>query len=172
MKNILAALACAVLAAGCTTIDRTREVRLDPAAKWVLLPMTNLTETPQAGLRAEAILGTLMRNAGIAQWETYPATLNPDGLFDPTERKAQDQAMAWAKAQKARFALGGSVQEWRYKVGVDGEPAVGLALQIIDLKDGSVVWSSVGAKSGWSREALSAVAQKLIRDLLASARIE
>ena len=171
MKNILAALACAMLAAGCTTIDRTREVRLDPAAKWVLLPMTNLTETPQAGLRAEAILGTLMRNAGIAQWETYPATLNPDGLFDPTERKAQDQAMAWAKAQKARFALGGSVQEWRYKVGVDGEPAVGLTVSIVDLDTGAVVYSASGGKSGWSREALSAVAQKLAQELLAGVQL-
>jgi hypothetical protein len=34
------------------------------------------------------------------------------------------------------------------------------------------VWSAVGARSGWSRESLAGVAQKLVRDLLGSARIE
>jgi hypothetical protein len=152
-------------------VDRTRDTRLDPAAKWVLLPMANHTETPQAGLRAEAIAETLLRNAGIAQLERYPSTLNPDGLFDPAERRAQEQAMAWARGQKARFAVGGSVEEWRYKVGVDGEPAVGLTLTIVDLDTGAVVYSASGGKSGWSREALSAVAQKLARELLAGVQL-
>ena len=39
-------------------------------------------------------------------------------------------------------------------------------LQVIDLQSGDVVWTATGARSGWSREALSAVAQKLMRDLL------
>ena len=33
-------------------------------------------------------------------------------------------------------------------------------------KSGAVVYSASGGKSGWSREALSAVAQKLLRELL------
>jgi hypothetical protein len=66
----------------------------------------------------------------------------------------------------------GAVDEWRYKVGVDGEPAVGVALQVVDLQSGAVVWSAVGAKSGWSREALAAVAQKLIGELIASAPLQ
>ena len=43
---------------------------------------------------------------------------------------------------------------------------VELVLQVIDLGSGSVVWTATGARSGWSREALSAVGQKLMRDLL------
>jgi hypothetical protein len=71
------------------------------------------------------------------------------------------------------YALTGAVDEWRYKVGIDGEPAVGLTLQIINLTDGDrVVWSAAGSKSGWSREALSAVAQKLIKDMLSGAPIK
>jgi polysaccharide biosynthesis protein PelC len=61
----------------------------------------------------------------------------------------------------------GAVDEWRYKVGVDGEPAVGLVFQVKDLSNGQVVYSASGGKSGWSREALSAVAQKLTVELLA-----
>ncbi|MDU7588518.1 MAG: penicillin-binding protein activator LpoB, partial [Acidovorax sp.] len=75
-------------------------------------------------------------------------------------------ALAWAREQGVRYALAGTVDEWRYKVGVDGEPAAGITLQIIDVQSGDILWSGAGGKSGWSREALSAVAQKLIRELL------
>ena len=164
-------LACTLLAAGCTVIDRTREAQLDPAVKWVLLPMANHTETPQAGLRAETIVEALLRSKGVLQLERYPASLGADALFDPAERKTQEQALAWARTQKARFAVSGAVDEWRYKVGVDGEPAVGLSLSIVDLDSGAVVYAAAGGKSGWSREALSAVAQTLLRDLLAGVRL-
>lgn len=165
---VFAALAACI--AGCTVIDRTPEARLDPGAKWVLLPMANHTETPQAGLRAEAIVETLLRSDGLMQLERYPASLDAESLFDPAERKTQEKALAWAKAQKARYAVGGSVDEWRYKVGVDGEPAVGMAVSVTDLESGAVVYSASGGKTGWSREALSAVAQKLARELLAGVR--
>ena len=49
---------------------------------------------------------------------------------------------------------------------MDGEPAAGVTLQIIDVQTGELLWSGTGGKSGWSREALSAVAQQLIRKLL------
>jgi len=88
------------------------------------------------------------------------------------ERKLQAEALKWAREQGIRYALTGAVDEWRYKVGVDGEPAVGLALRIVDVQSGQVVWSSVGAKSGWSRDSLAGVAQKLMRAMFASARIE
>jgi hypothetical protein len=65
------------------------------------------------------------------------------------------------------------VDEWHYKVGIDGEPAVGMTLQIIDLAEGDrVVWSAASGKSGWSREALSAVAQKLIKDMLSGVSLQ
>ena len=57
-------------------------------------------------------------------------------------------------------------------MGVDGEPAVGLTLQLKDVSSGKVVWSASGGKSGWSREALSAVAQKLTRDLLSTLTLQ
>lgn len=168
---LLATVLASLLATGCTVIDRTRATRLDPSARWVLLPMVNHTETPQAGLRAETITETLLRSAGLTQLQRYPSSLNPDALFDPAERKAQDQALTWARAQKARYAVSGSVEEWRYKVGVDGEPAVGLSFTVTDLDSGAVLYAASGGKSGWSREALSAVAQKLARELLSGVQL-
>jgi len=151
----------------CTVTDKVRTAAPpDLAARWVLLPIANHTETPQAGLRAEALAENVLRSIGVANLERYPASMNAETLLDPAERKLAEQAMAWARGKDARYALTGAVEEWRYKVGVDGEPAVGLSLQVIDVKSGAVVYSASGGKSGWSREALSAVAQKLLRELL------
>jgi TolB-like protein len=76
------------------------------------------------------------------------------------------RALEWARGERARYALTGTVDEWRYKVGVDGEPAVGITLQVIEVQSGNVIWSAAGSRTGWSRDAVSAVAQKLLRQLL------
>ncbi len=159
--------------AGCAVMDHSSgAAALARDASWALLPIANHTDVPQAGLRAEAIAEGVLRSRGVANLLHYPSALNPESLLEASERKTQADAGKWAREAGARYALTGAVDEWRYKVGIDGEAAVGLALQIIDLQSGAVVWSGVGARSGWSREALSAVAQKLMRELLDSAKVQ
>ena len=169
----LSVLLVAVLAlAGCATTDTGGSgPAIERNAKWVMLPVLNHTEVPQAGQRAEAITEGLLRAHGVNDLTRYPAVLNVDTLFEPSERKIMIEAEKWARIQGARYAIYGAVDEWRYKVGIDGEPAVGVALHIMDLQSNQVVWTGVGGKSGWSRESLSGVAQKLIRGLLASAPV-
>lgn len=169
IKNILLCLAVLLMVGCATSIQSTVDPDvLDTQAKWALLPIANNTDTPQAALSAEAMLEHQLRRRGITTLLHYPAMLSRDSLFEPTERKVSEEAQQWAIEQGARFALTGSVEEWRYKVGIDGEPAVGVTLKVIDLTNGRVVWSASGAKSGWSRQALSAVAQALLADLLGS----
>ncbi|OIQ99446.1 hypothetical protein GALL_185430 [mine drainage metagenome] len=175
MKTIkLGILLIVSMLASCAVMDQNPNSKpLERDAKWALLPIVNHTDVPQAGLRAEALVEVLLRTRGIANLRSYPPALNQDSLFEPAERKVVIDAMNWAREQGVRYAVTGTVEEWHYKVGVDGEPAVGMTLQIIDLKDGDrVVWSSAGSKSGWSRDALSAVAQKLIKNMLSEASIE
>ena len=160
------------LLAGCAVVNTSGNVSLSREARWALLPIANNTEVPQAGRRAEAITEALLHARGLNAVVRYPATLNTESLIEPAERKVQAEAAKWAREQGIRYGVQGAVDEWRYKVGVDGEPAVGIALQVIDLQSGEVVWSAVGARSGWSRESLAAVAQKLIGDLLARAPIQ
>lgn len=164
-RTLVAAGLLALLGA-CATLDRSPAPTLDRQAQWAVLPFANHTETPLAGHRAEAIAEALLRAQGPAKVKRYPGNSQPEALFDAGQDKPQEEALAWARQQGIRYALTGAVDEWRYKVGVDGEPAVGVALQIIDVASGDTLWSGTGGKSGWSREALSAVAQQLIRDLL------
>lgn len=152
--------------AACSTLDRSQAPDLEKQALWVVLPFANHTETPLAGNRAEAITEALMRAQGLNRVKRHPNWTQQEALFDNGERRQLEEALNWAKEQGARYAVTGAVDEWRYKVGVDGEPAAGVTLQIIDVNNGDTLWSGTGGKSGWSREALSAVAQQLIRDLL------
>ena len=164
-KLWIVALSLMLAACGTTLQSTLNTTELDPDASWALMPITNVTDTAQAGLAAEDMVEHALRLRGIANLQHYPSGLTRDTLFEPTERKVQDDAQKWAHAQNVRYGVTGSVQEWHYKVGVDGEPAVGLTLQVIDLRSNQVVWSASGAQSGWSRSALSTIANALISDL-------
>ena len=165
-RALLAATTALVLLAACTTTDRGRAPALERQATWAVLPFANHTETPLAGNRAEAIAEALLHAQGVGRVLRHQPTTQQEALFDAGDARRQQEALAWAREQQARYALTGAVDEWRYKVGVDGEPAAGVTLRIIDVASGDTLWTGAGGKSGWSREALSAVAQKLIRDLL------
>ncbi len=158
-------LAASLALAACSTIDVAPRAELDRSARWAMLPLANHTETPQAGSRAAAIVEGVLRARGIAELVRAPGELGAESLLEPQDAQAVDKALAWARSHGIRYAVTGSVSEWRYKVGVDGEPAVGLTLQVVDVPAGKVVWTATGARSGFSREALSAVAHKLVRDL-------
>lgn len=165
--NALLLLLAALTVSACTTVSSVApSVRFEPGARWALLPMVNQTDTPQAGLSAEAIAEHGLRLRGLRDIARYPVALSRDSLFEPSERRVAEEAQKWAREQGIRYGLTGVVQEWRYKVGIDGEPAVGVTLQVLDLSTGQIVWSASGAKSGWSREALSGVAHKLLYQLL------
>jgi TolB-like protein len=166
LMKLFAALAILTLTACSTTSVISNGGALDAQAKWALLPLSNHTDTPQAALAAEMIAEHQLRLRGVAQIIRYPATLSRDTLFEPSERRVTEDAQKWAREQGARYGLQGAVEEWRYKVGIDGEPAVGVTLQVIDLNSGAIVWSASGARSGWSREALSVIAHKVMDSLL------
>jgi hypothetical protein len=159
-------LTASILTTGCSTVEVAPAPAFDAGARWGLLPFINNTETPQAGLREESIVAALLRTSRPGDLEHYPHELNDETLFEPADRKGRQAALDWASSKGVRYALTGSVDEWRYKVGVDGEPAVGITMEVVDIRDGKVIWTAVGSGTGWSREALTGVAQKLTRKLI------
>ena len=170
----LGTTACSSLpfSAGTRSSTNTMSVTLGVADKVALLPVANFTDVPQAGLRVEALLEPALRQLGLRQLVLYPSTLNPETLFEPGERKAQAEAEKWARTQGMRYVVTAAVNEWRYKVGVDGEPAVGLMVQVKDLSNDQVVYSIAGGRTGGSREALAAVGQQLAAELVSGIRID
>ena len=167
----LFSMACAVTLSsvtGCgstvSTIQRGPAIR--GGARWVLLPMSNYSETPQAGERAGALLETLLRRAGVSQLAVYAGAGSDDAQVTSSDRQRSDQALDWAKKQGFQYAVSGSVQEWRYKSGLDGEPAVGITFRVIDIGSGRVLWSASGTRSGSAGDNTSGAALKLLDGLV------
>ena len=166
----LALILALTLVTGCSTFTGKGGNALPRDAQWGLVPMVNYSQTPQAGERSEQILLSVLSQRGL-QPVVYPAADQDDTmLFDDSERLAA--GMEWAQRQGFDYVISGSVEEWQYKSGLDGEPAVGISLRVLEPATGRVLWSNSGARAGWSRESLSGTAQKVLRELTDEMRLE
>lgn len=169
MRSLLAIIA-VVVVLGCSpqrmTVQRTALPR--PQARWVMLPFSNYSETPQAGERVEAILDTLLRKQGIAQLDRYPPLKEDDAHLIISERQRFEESLVWAQQQHFDYGVSGSVGEWRYKSGVEGDPAVGITIRVIELSTSRVVWSATGTRddgdtvSGAALRLLDSMVQNLL----------
>jgi hypothetical protein len=73
-----------------------------------------------------------------------------------------------AKADGSKFFMYGGVSEWRYKTGIDGEPAVSLQLSLYKTKNKKLVWSSTGSDSDWGNASIGTTAQDLIDEMISN----
>jgi hypothetical protein len=173
MNAIMKTAACLAVAAlaGCAGIQHSASPAMSCSEKWAVLPFHNYSETPQAGPAVARIVENALRSRGLGDLHYYPSSLD-DSLGEYGMSQGQyERAMDWAKGQNARYAVTGSVTEWRYKSGMDGEPAVGLTLEVVDVESGKGIWSAGGAKTGWSSDALSGVGLKLVKSMVSKATI-
>jgi hypothetical protein len=156
--------------AGCASFTDETSPNLSRSGEWGIVPMVNYSQTPQAGERSEQILLSVLSSHGL-QPRVYPAsTQGEQALMDDNERLAG--ALDWARQQKLDYVVAGSVEEWQYKNGLDGEPAVGISLRVLEASTGRVLWSKSGARAGWSRESLAGTAQTVLDKLVGALRFE
>lgn len=166
-RIILPLLLAALLLSGCTTLKQTEHGKAIPGDKeWALLPFINNTETPYAAERAEAITQVLLYASGVQKVTMAPFELKEEELLPERGTKRYRQGLEWARKQGIRYAVTGTVTEWRYKVGLDGEPVAGMTLLVLELPEEKVLWSGSAGRSGWSRDAVSSVAQQLLQSLV------
>ena len=165
MKQVVVLLL-ALSLASCTHVRSSQGVSLDAEGTWLVLPLVNRTATPQAGLRAAAIVESVLYRHGVQRVEAYPETDNDGVLFEASSPAIRKKMAQWITTQDATYVVSGVVHEWRYKTGVDGEPAVGVMLEIRELPSGEIVYSGTGSRAGWARDSLSETGQKVIDKLL------
>lgn len=158
----------AVGIAGCATvqINTSAAPHPDTQAVWCVLTPINNTSTPYAGGRVQQQLAALLGARGLKHVLVAPAP--GDGGPLPLGEGAKDQQLqiAWARHHGARYALLGSVAEWHYKIGLDGQPAVGFTLQLTDLRSDQTLWSGAASASGGSREGLAVLSERTLAGLL------
>ncbi len=166
-KTVVGLILLSVLSA-CSVSQVHEGPALSTKARWIMLPVMNLAEAPQAGIRTEAILSTHLRAIGLDEIDIYPYQSLKTGLPDLNEQHRYETALKSAKKSNYQYAITGSIEEWRYKSGLDGEPAVGISLKVIDMKTGKIVWSATGSRTGWGYESVTGTVNKLLSQLLGS----
>jgi len=122
-----------------------------------LFRLNNYTDTPRAGMRASNLVEGVLRARG------YDITSHLKDKL-PSMKKARKIA----KSDGSKFFMYGGVSEWRYKTGIDGEPAVSLQLSLYKVKNKKLVWSSTASDSDWGNASIGTTAQDLIDEMLSN----
>lgn len=153
-----------LLLTGCTITRVQAGETLSLRSRWVVLPFSNLADTPRAGERVASISGSILRIRGVQELLEYRDAREMLPELDDGHR-LQD-AITWAKAAGYSYGVTGTVEEWRYRGGTDGDPAVGVNLRVIDLVSGRTLWTASGSRAGWQQDTASGTAQRLLGQLL------
>jgi polysaccharide biosynthesis protein PelC len=158
----------ALALSGCATtqFNSAPSPHPDGQALWCVVAPINGTSTPYAGERVQQQLAALLGAQGLTRVLLAPAAGENGPLPIDNGTTGERQALDWARHHQARYALEGSVDEWDYKVGLDGQPAVGVTLRLLDLKSGEIIWSGAASASGGSREGLAVLSERTLAGLL------
>lgn len=156
-----------IILAGCTKINSSQTIPANPHTRWGMAIFANNTEVPQAGYRAMNITAGVLRSKGVKYLGIYPSNAHCNQLIVcPNATPSVETMLNWARHKHMQYVMMGAVNEWDYKVGLDGEPIAGVSLQLYCVKTGAMIWSSVGSKIGTSRSGLAVIAQQLINEML------
>lgn len=152
---------------GCATtnVRATPDASLRANATWLVLPLANRTTTPEAGLRAQAIIEADLAEHGVQDVRMYQPSGEQDALLDTDSEQSRQAQQAWVASQNAQYVVSGVVHEWRYKTGIDGEPAVGVMIRVRGA-DGKLLYSGTASRAGWARQSLGETGQQVIDALL------
>ncbi|SFV50207.1 Extracellular Matrix protein PelC [hydrothermal vent metagenome] len=153
-----------ILFSGCSSIINKKNLKLPTGKQYAISSFWNYTETPMAGLRASSIVESVLAKEKIILNSLIEGSSEMGEV--ESRQKFISSKKVEAKALGAEYLITGDVQEWRYKTGIDGEPVVSYSIKIIDLKNDTVIYSSVGAKSGWGHKSIGVVAQEIAEELI------
>lgn len=120
-----------------------------------LFRLNNYTDTPRAGMRAANIVEGILLTKGYDVTSHLKAKL-------PSFKKARKIA----KDDGSKYFLYGGVSEWRYKTGIDGEPAVSFQVSLYKTKNAKLVWSATGSDSDWGNASIGTTAQDLLTEMM------
>ena len=134
-------------------VNETHNLQKDVVVS--LFRLNNYTDTPRAGMRSANIIEGQLLSKGFR----VKSHISKDAY---SFKKAKKEA----KKDKSKYFIIGGVSEWRYKTGIDGEPAVSLQLSMYKTKSGKLEWSATGADSDWGNGSIGTTAQNLIQMMM------
>lgn len=155
-------LSAALLFSGCAASQyNTLRFRTEPKSSIAVLPLDNYTESPLAGLKAASISAAILSTRGLRVEDKFSGTQERS----PGDAELKRLMSEFAAANTA-YTLTGSVNEWKYKAGLDGEPTVSFTLRLFENRGGTQVWTSVVSRTGAPSQSTGVLAQKLLEKAL------
>ncbi len=148
-----------VIFVGCSKqkLSRSNSMPYLDDGKIALYPLANYTDTPRAGLRASNILEGIL----LAKDYRVDSRLNSKTMQMSLKSKIAD-----ARERGDKYLIVGGVSEWRYKTGIDGEPAVSLFIKMLDSSTQKTLWSATGSDNDWGNSSIGTVAQRLLNSMV------
>ncbi len=151
-------LAAALALTGCASSHyNTARFRPERKAAVAVLPLENYTESAMAGIKTASIAAGILSARGVTVADRFSGA--QERAYGEQEFR---KALSDLAAANVAYTLSGSVNEWTYKAGLDGEPAVSVTLRLFDNKTGALVWTSVASRTGRSSQSTAVLAQKLL----------
>ncbi len=159
------ALLCALALSACSSYRGSDALKVAPGSTFAVVPFVNHSNTPLAAENVAAIVGSELRARHI-NYIAYDNPEEPQDLKSLLDDSYQSkQAQKWLSNVSYSYVVCGSVDEWNYKAGLDGEPVVGITIRVKD-KNGAVVYEKTGSRSGFGRESLNLAGQKVVENIL------
>lgn len=171
MKTLLLATGLSLALSACSSYQVPDSPAFPADSSWAVMPMINNSNTPLAAEKAEQILIAQLYAKGINA-VMYPEHKTKDlaSILDTNEKRRA--AQSWLASQPIDYIITGSVEEWHYKSGLDGEPAVGITLEVKSAKTKTTYWRATGTRGGWGRESVSGTGHIVIEELLDGLKTE
>lgn len=165
MKKLLVLASFFVLS--CSSFKNiSNKIYLTKNSKIIVTPLINNSESPLSGLKAKNIIENelISKKLTIYPFETFT---EGDSL---TEKDLKD-IFESLRNKDVEYVFYGYVNEWRYKAGIDSEPAVSLTINLYDLKNNKIIWSGSASETKSSYKSVGIVSQKVIKKILSTINV-
>lgn len=169
MKRVFTFLFLLGIAAGLSScVSRVDAGPQNPSLKLsghvVVAPFRNATDDDHAGQAFADLIGTALAERGLDVVMLPPKPVNDLGDAPPY---TNDDLAQEARRHGASGIVRGTAIEFRYKTDLDGDPAAGVYVEILDPSAKRSVWHASASRTGLIYSSLAATAQKASRDIVA-----
>lgn len=129
----------------------------------LLPPFVNATDDEHASRAITEMTGSALVQAGIPLYQTEDLVIRTaqDTAQGPDGRYAEI-----ARSVGATHLLIGTVHEYRYKTDLDGDPAVGITMRIVQASTGETVWQGTSGNVGYAFASVTSAGQKAVNRLV------